>query len=599
MQQSDLIGLIENLPDKPGVYQFFNAQGEIIYVGKAKGLKKRVSSYFSRTKYENAKLRVLVSKVVDIKHIIVNTESDALLLENNLIKKLKPRYNILLKDDKTYPWICIKNEPFPRIFTTRNVVQDGSRYFGPYTSGYIVKTVIELIRAIYPIRTCNLVLSNQNIKQGKFKPCLEYQLGNCLAPCIGNQQLDDYNNNINAIVDILKGNIQSVKKLLVIKMNEYAKEFKFEDAHIYKEKLAALERFQAKSTIVSQSYSDLDVFSISNEKSFACVNYLKIIKGAVIQSHNLELKKNLEETDEELLAFAIAEIRQRVGSKSREIIVPIEPEFQLQNCYYTVPVRGDKLKLLQLSHRNAKAHVMERIRNQEKKEPQVRIDRILSTLQKDFRTKEFPKHIECFDNSNLQGTNAVAACVVFRNGKPSKREYRHFNIKTVEGPDDYASMKEVVYRRYKRMLESGESLPQLVVIDGGKGQLSSALSAIKELNIEHKVQLIGIAKRLEEIYFPGDSLPLYLDKNSESLKVIQNARNEAHRFGISHHRQKRTNSFIKSELTEIPGIGPKSMQVLLKEFKSVKSIKLAKLDELIKVIGTSKGEIVFKFFNPK
>jgi excinuclease ABC subunit C len=597
MISSQIVNVLESLPGKPGVYQFVNAQGDIIYVGKAKDLKKRVSSYFSRTKYDNAKLRVLVSKVVDIKHIIVNSESDALLLENNLIKKLKPRYNILLKDDKTYPWICIKNEPFPRIFTTRNVVHDGSRYFGPYTSGYIVKTVMELIRAIYPIRTCNLSLTKFNIQQGKFKACLEYQLGNCLAPCVGNQELEEYNENINAIVDILKGNLQTVKKILADNMKKCANEFKFEEAHIYKEKLAALERFQAKSTIVSQSYSNLDVFSIANEKSFACVNYLKIIKGAVIQSHNLELKKNLDEPEEELLAFAIAEIRQRVGSVSREIIVPMEPEFKLVNCSYTVPVRGDKLKLLQLSHRNAKAHVMERIRNLEKKEPQVKIDRILQTLQKDFRTKELPKHIECFDNSNLQGTNAVAACVVFRNGKPSKKEYRHFNIKTVEGPDDFASMQEVVFRRYKRMLENNETLPQLVVIDGGKGQLSSALSAFKELSIEQEIQLIGIAKRLEEIYFPGDPNPLYLDKNSESLRVIQHARNEAHRFGISHHRLKRSNNLLKSELTEISGIGPKTMQALLKEFKNVVSIKEAKLDELIKVIGVSKGEIVYKHFN--
>lgn len=591
-----LSNIVSAFPGKPGVYQFINSQGDVIYVGKAKDLKNRVSSYFNRKSYESAKLRVLVSKVSDIKIIIVDSESDALLLENNLIKKLKPRYNILLKDDKTYPWICIKNEPFPRVFSTRNYIQDGSKYFGPYTSGVLMKTILDLVKSLYPLRNCNLSLTPKNISEGKFKPCLEYQLGNCLAPCVGNQTRADYEENIKSIVDILNGNIQSVRKLLAARMKESSSTYNFEEAQRYKEKILALDRFQAKSAIVSQSYKDIDVFSIVNEKNFACVNYIKVIKGSVIQSHNLELRKSLDESDTDLLGVAIAELRQRAGSKSKEIIVPFKPEFLFDGCKYSIATKGDKKKLLQLSERNAKAYVNEKLLSIEKKDPAKRTHRILSALQRDFKIKELPKHIECFDNSNLQGTNPVSACVVFRNGLPSKKEYRHFNIKTVEGPDDYSSMNEVIMRRYSRLIENNESLPQLIVVDGGKGQLNAAYTALKKLNIEDKVQIIGIAKRLEEIFFYGDLVPIYLDKNSESLKVIQHARNEAHRFGITHHRNKRSKSAVTSELMQIKGIGERTMQLLLKSFKSVDLLKKASQEEIEKIVGPHKARMVFDHF---
>lgn len=599
MEQNPLSLIINFLPNKPGVYQFYNSLGEVIYVGKAKDLKKRVSSYFNRNRYESAKLRVLVSKVIDIKHIIVDTESDALLLENNLIKKLKPRYNILLKDDKTYPWICIKNEPFPRIFSTRRVEHDGSRYFGPYTSGVLLKTILELIKTLYPIRTCNFLLTKQNIESGKFKPCLDFQIGNCKAPCIGNQDLEEYRENVDAIVEILNGNIQAVKRILVEKMTAHSKSFEFEEAHRYKLRLEALERFQAKSTIVNQKLNDIDVFSIVDEKQFACINYIKVIQGSVIQSHNLELKKNLEESKSDLLAFAVAELRQRLRSNAKEVLVPFLPEFQLEGIKYTVPNRGDKQKLLDLSTRNAKAFVLEKLTKAEKQDPTTRLNRILTTLQRDFKISQLPRHIECFDNSNLQGTNPVSACVVFRNTKPSKREYRLFNIRTVQGPDDYASMEEALERRYRRLLDAGESLPDLIVIDGGKGQLSSAYEALKSLGIENNVKVIGIAKRLEEIYFPGDPVPVYLDKNSESLKVIQHARNEAHRFGIAHHRRRRSKVSIESQLTEIQGIGTKITETLFKHFKNIDVIRNATIDELKHVVGESKANLLFNYFAKK
>ncbi len=589
--------IIQYLPNKPGVYQFLNDRNEIIYVGKAKDLKKRVSSYFNKNRYESAKFRVLVSKIVDINHIIVDTESDALLLENNLIKKIKPRYNVLLKDDKTYPWICIKNEPFPRVFSTRRMVHDGSRYFGPYTSGVLLKTILDLIKSLYPLRTCNLALTQQNIKSGKFKPCLEYQIGNCLAPCIGNQSEDNYRESITSIADILNGNIQSVKRLLTEKMNEKAKHFLFEQAQLYKDKLNALERFQTKSTIVNPKLHDLDVFSIVEEKNFSCVNFIKVIQGSVIQSHNLELKKNLDETPSDLLAIAITELRQRVNSKASEIIVPFIPEYTLDGCKYTVPNRGDKLKILELSTRNAKAYVYEKKAKLEKRDGESRKLRILKSLQQDFKTKGLPHHIECFDNSNLQGTNPVSACVVFKDAKPAKREYRLFNIKTVVGPDDFASMAEVVRRRYSRLIENQQPLPQLVVIDGGKGQLSASYAVIKELNIHELVTIIGIAKRLEEIYFPGDPFPLYLDKNSESLKVIQHARNEAHRFSIGHHRNRRSNTANVSQLTNIMGVGVKSVELLFKKFKNIDSIEKATINQLSDIVGLARARLVHEYFN--
>lgn len=591
--------IIKFLPNQPGVYQFLNSQGEIIYVGKAKDLKKRVSSYFNRKSYESAKLRVLVSKVFNIKHIIVDTESDALLLENNLIKKLRPRYNILLKDDKTYPWICIKNEPFPRVFSTRRVVNDGSRYFGPYTSVMLMKTILELIKSLYPLRTCNLLLSSDNIASQKFKPCLEYQIGNCLAPCVGYQSATDYNQNIESIVQILTGNIHSVKSLLKNTMNSYAKSFQFEQAQAYKQKIDALERYQAKSTIVNPRLNNIDVFSIVEQSSFACVNFIKVVNGSVVQSHNLELKKKLSETASDLLSFAIAEIRQRLTSTSTEIVVPFKPEFTIANCKYVVPTRGDKHKLLELSYRNAKAYVFEKIAKQDSLKKIGHTQRILELLKRDFKTKELPVHIECFDNSNLQGTNPVSACVVFKNAKPSKRDYRIFNIKTVDGPDDYATMTEVLRRRYSRLLSSNQPLPQLIIIDGGKGQLSVAFSVLRELEIYKSISIIGIAERLEEIFFPGDPIPLYLDKNSESLKVVQYARNEAHRFGINHHRNLRSKDALKSQLTDIDGIGEKSRELLFKQYKDKQTISGLSLDELIQVLGSKRGKLVFDYFNIK
>lgn len=594
-----LTHLVETLPHQPGVYQFLNHQGELIYIGKAKDLKKRVSSYFTKSHQQNAKLRVLVSKIYDIKHIVVNTESDALLLENNLIKKHQPRYNVMLKDDKTYPWICIKNEPFPRLIVTRRVENDGSMYFGPYTSGVVLKAMLDLIKSLYPLRTCSLNLTPKNIAEGKFKSCLEFQLGNCLAPCIANQTQEDYDRNIRHIVDLLKGNIQNIKRGMRKQMSELSKQYRFEEAQGLKVKLEMLERYQAKSSIVSQSLVNLDVFSLANEEGFVSVNYLRVNRGAVTQSYNVELKQSLDETDEELLSTAIAEVRQRVGSNAKEIIVPIMPDFTIEGVRYTVPVRGDKYSLLTLSHRNAKAFIHSKRLRKEKQDPNINLNRKLETLKADFRTKELPRYIECFDNSNIQGTNPVSACVVFKNAQPAKREYRLFNIKTVQGIDDYASIQEVVRRRYSRVVEQQESLPQLIVIDGGKGQLNAAYSVLKELGIQEKVQIIGVAERLEEIFFYGDPVPLYLDKRSESLKIIQQARNEAHRFGIAHHRNRRSKAFLQSELTGIKGIGPTTAQDLLKTFKSLDAISLASLQELQKVIGKAKAEIVFNHFKAK
>lgn len=590
--------LTEFLPSKPGVYQFFNSQGQVIYVGKAKNLKKRVSSYFNKKHYESAKLRVLVSKIVDIKHIIVDTESDALLLENNLIKKFKPRYNVLLKDDKTYPWICIKNEPFPRVFATRLYVNDGSKYFGPYTSGTLLKIVLDLIRSLYPLRTCNLLLTDENIKSGRFSSCLEYQIGNCKAPCIGKQSIEEYNENIESIIEILNGNIQYVKRILNNRMKSFAAKFEFEKAQHYKEKIDALQRFQSKSAIVNPKLNDIDVFSIAEEKSFACVNYIKVIKGSVIQSQSFELKKRLDEPTSDLLALAITECYQRTKTSAKEIVVPLLPEFLMHNFKYIVPNRGDKLKLLELSTRNAKAYLYEKLSKLEKQEPAFRLHRLLSAIQRDFKTQQLPTHIECFDNSNLQGTNAVSACVVFKNAKPSKKDYRLFNIKTVQGPDDYATMAEVIERRYRRIIESKESLPQLIVIDGGKGQLNTAFQVLRELGIDKQVQIIGIAKRLEEIFFPGDSVPLYLDKNSESLKVIQFARNEAHRFSIVHHRNRRSSNATHSQLNDIQGIGNKTATTLFKHYKSIEAMKNSSLDELQEIIGSHRAKIIFNTFNP-
>lgn len=594
---NDFLNTIKNFPGKPGVYQFLNAQAEVIYVGKAKNLKNRVSSYFNKKTYDSAKLRILVSKIADIKYTLVGSESDALLLENNLIKRLQPRYNVLLKDDKTYPWICIKNEPFPRVFSTRRVMNDGSQYFGPFTSGAYMKAMLDLIRQLFPLRNCNLPLTSENIQQGKFKPCLEHQLGNCMAPCVLKQTEEDYKENINLIISILNGNSIQAIKVLKDKMNEYAFSYMFEKAQTIKNKIDLLGKYQSKSTIVNQSLNNLDVFSIIDAGPFACVNFLKVVNGSIIQSHNLELKKGLDEGSEELLGIAISDIRSRLGSKSKELIVPVLPDFKLSECKYTIPQKGDRFKLLALSLRNCKEFLLERQLAYDSQKSASPVQRILTTMKADFRLQSLPVHIECFDNSNLQGTNPVAACVVFRNAKPAKRDYRHFNIKTVEGPDDYASMYEVVFRRYSRIIEEQGSIPQLVVVDGGKGQLGAAYKALVDLNLEKNIAIIGIAKRLEEIFFPNDSVPLYLDKNSESLKVIQAARNEAHRFGISFHRKKRSNNSITTELSNIKGVGTKTIENLFKNLGSIESIKSAKIEELTPVVGKKTAETIYNYFN--
>lgn len=583
------------LPENPGVYQFYDVEGKILYIGKAKNLKKRVSSYFT-LKHEVAKTRILVKKIVSIQHIVVPTESDALLLENNLIKKYQPRYNILLKDDKSFPWICIKKERFPRVFITRRLVKDGSEYFGPYTNKKMVKVLLELLKGLYPLRTCNYDLSYEKVSQEKYKSCLEYHLGNCKAPCESLQSVEDYNRDIEGIRHILKGNLSVAMKYFKEEMLLFASVQAFEKAQIIKEKLEILLGYQAKSTIVNPKINNVDVFTIISDHTHAYVNFLEISHGAIIRSHTLEIKKKLQESNAALLELAIVEIRNRFTSISREALLPfyvLTPD----DLKATVPVLGDKLKLIELSQRNARFYRQDKISQMRMVDPERHSKRILAQIKEDLRLSELPTHIECFDNSNTQGTNPVAACVVFINAKPNKKMYRHFHIKTVTGPDDFASMGEVVYRRYKRLLDEKASMPQLIVIDGGKGQLSAALQSLDELGLRGKIAIIGIAKRLEEIYFPEDPIPLYLDKKSESLKIIQQLRNEAHRFGITFHRNLRSKGAIVSELDEIKGVGDKTATELLKQFKSVSSIKEASLDSLIKIIGPAKAKIVYEHFH--
>ncbi len=568
----------------------------IIYIGKAKNLKKRVSSYFSKS-HDHRKTSMLVRNIADIKHMVVQSEQDALLLENNLIKKYQPRYNIQLKDDKSFPWICVKNESFPRVIKTRELEKDGSKYYGPYTSIYTVRTLLDLFKSEYKLRTCNYNLTEENIKSGKYKVCLEYHIGNCLGPCEGLITENTYNEGITDINNILKGNISGVIKHLKEKMNELAQSLNFEEAAKIKEKYDSLSRYQSRSTIVSPNITDVDVFSIEEDDKFAFINYLKVVKGAIIQTFTLEIKKVLDETSEDLLLSGIVEIRQKIFSNCKEILVPIKLDFNLENVVFKIPQRGEKKNLLELSQRNAKYFKLEKEKHVVLKNPNFRVEQLLGTIKTDLQLAEFPVHIECFDNSNLQGTNPVAACVVFKNAKPSIKEYRHYNIKTVEGPNDFASMEEVVYRRYKRLIDEEKSLPQLIVIDGGKGQLSSAVTALDKLELRGKISIIGIAKKLEEIYFPGDSVPIYINKNSQTLKIIQQLRDEAHRFGITFHRNKRSKEFITSELTSIEGIGEKTMQKLLKEFKSVKSIKEQNLDILEKSVGKSKAKTIFDYFH--
>ncbi|WP_242131179.1 excinuclease ABC subunit UvrC [Aestuariivivens marinum] len=586
---------LKTLPNQPGVYQYFDKEGAIIYVGKAKNLKKRVSSYFTKT-HDNGKTSVLVKKIAYIKHIVVETETDALLLENNLIKKHKPRYNVMLKDDKSYPWICIKNERFPRVFSTRRIFKGGGEYFGPYTSVKTVQTLLDLIKGLYSLRTCNYQLSEEKIKAGKFKVCLEYHLGNCKGACEGLETELEYNKNIKAIKQILKGNFKDSLQQFKNQMQDYAETMLFEEAQKIKEKIEVLENYQAKSTIVNPKINNVDVFSIVSDESYGYINFLQLSYGSIIRSHTLELKKRLDETDEALLELAITEIRQRFHSKSKEVYVPFKVDLG-EAIKITVPKLGDKKHILDLSLRNAKYFRMERFKQMKIVDPDRHANRIMVQMKADLRLREEPRHIECFDNSNIQGTNPVAACVVFKNGKPSKKDYRHFNIKTVEGPDDFASMEEVVYRRYKRLLDEEQPLPQLIIIDGGKGQLSSALKSLDALNLRGKIAIVGIAKRLEELFYPNDPIPLYLDKKSETLKIIQQLRNEAHRFGIEHHRNKRSKNALNTELETINGIGKKTVVELLKHFKSAKRVANAKLDELEDVIGKFKAEKVYNYYH--
>jgi excinuclease ABC subunit C len=585
--------ILPTIPDKPGIYQFIDPYGNIIYIGKAKNLKKRVSSYF--TKNQSGKTTVMLNKAADIRHMVVDNESDALLLENNLIKKHQPRYNILLKDDKTYPWICIKDEPFPRVFSTRNTIRDGSLYFGPYTSGLMVKTLVDLVRQIYKPRTCTLNLNQENIAAGKFKPCLEYHIGNCLAPCVGLQTEQEYNENMQQLKNILKGNISTVFDHLKQIMMEYSTNLQFEKAQQIKDKIDLLSRYRSRSTIVSTTINDVDIYAMSQDIDNTYVNFLKVVNGAVIQAFTLDIKSRIDEEKESLLGFAITEIRQRLSSDSPEIIIPFKPDILLEKIKYTIPVRGDKKKLLELALRNASYYKLEQRKKHEIAKPKDRTGKNLERLKADLHMAEMPFHIECFDNSNIMGSNPVAACVVFRNARPSKKDYRHFNIKTVTGPDDYSSMEEIIYRRYKRMTEENQKLPQLVIIDGGKGQLSSAVKSLEKLGLKEKIAIIGIAKKLEEIYFPGDSVPLYLDKNSISLKIIQQLRNEAHRFGITFHREKRSSDMIRSELDEIKGIGIKTKEILLRKIGSMEKIKKSSFTELEKLIGTGKAEIIIRY----
>jgi excinuclease ABC subunit C len=599
METRNLDTILKTLPDKPGVYQYFDKEGKILYVGKAKSLKKRVSSYFNKQVFENGKTAVLVRKIEDIRFTVVDNPLEALLLENSLIKKLQPRYNVMLKDDKTYPWIVIKNEPFPRIFPTRRFIKDGSEYFGPYASVVMMKTLLDLIKQLYPRRTCPLNLTKQNIDAGKFRVCLEYHIGNCKGPCVGKQTELEYADMVKQVKEIIKGNLTEVLTMLKADMKEKAANLEFEQAQKVKEKIDILENFQGKSTIVNPSISNVDVFSIASDEGYAFVNFMKVTNGAIVQTHTLEMKKKLDETNEELLLLAIADIRDKFKSQSKEVIVPYLPEIEFPDIVFSVPQRGDKRKLLELSERNAEQYKKDRQAQIALVDPERHTNRILERMMQDLRMKEKPVHIECFDNSNIQGTNPVSAMTVFKNAKPSKKDYRHFNIRTVVGPNDFASMEEVIYRRYKRALDENQALPQLIVIDGGKGQLSSAIQSLSQLGLIGKVTVIGIAKKLEEIYFPNDSLPLYLDKRSETLKIIQQIRDEAHRFGITHHRSKRNKATLQTELTQIQGISDKTAEKLLVEFRSVKGVSEASLQALELLVGPSKARAIQAYFKAK
>jgi len=592
----DLKQTILSLPETPGVYRYFDKDNKLIYVGKAKSLKKRVSSYFTKNHHENRKTAVMVSKIVRIEFTLVDSEFDALLLENSLIKKHQPRFNINLRDDKTYPFICIKNERFPRIFPTRNPVKDGSDYFGPYASVRIMHTMLDLIKSLYPTRNCTYILSEANVAALKYKTCLEFQIGNCKGPCENLQSEADYNEGIKQIKNILRGNIDEVLDFLQKEMQDASTQLHFERAAALKQKFSLLQNYQSKSTIVSKSIHNVDVFSIAYDDFYAFVNYFKVANGMIIQTHTVEIKKKLDETPAELLAYAIVEIRETFHSNSTEIIVPFEPDIEDERLHFSIPKAGEKKKLLDLSYKNAFYAKKEKLDQYDKLNPEVKTERLLTVMKNDLRLQELPYHIECFDNSNFQGKYPVSAMTVFKNGKPSKKDYRHFNVRTVEGPDDFATMREVIHRRYKRAVEEKQALPQLIIIDGGKGQLSSAVESLKELGVYGKVTVVGIAKRLEELYFPDDELPLYLDKKSETLRVIQQIRDEAHRFGITHHRKRRDKGTLQSELDAIQGIGPSTIELLLKELKSVKKIKEAPLELLEQIVGKAKATLIKDYF---
>lgn len=590
----NLLPVLKSIPHNPGVYLYLDNTGKIIYVGKAKDLQKRVSSYFG--KVHSGKLRVLVRRIADIRFVVTGSETDALLLENNLIKQHQPRYNVMLKDDKSFPWICITNEAFARIFPTRNLIRNGSEYFGPYASVRMMNTLLELIRQLYPVRSCRLPLTIRSIAEEKFKTCLEYHLGNCKGPCVGLQKQEDYLEMIEAIREIIKGNMVMVVKQLRDSMMKFASEMEFEKAQRVKEKIELLEKYRSKSTIVNPRISNVDVCSIIDGEEMAWINYLRVVQGAVIQSHSVEIKKKLEETPQDLLMLALLDIRQRFGSESPEVVLPFDPGFALEGVSYLIPKRGDKKQLLELSERNARHFRLEMEKQRMLADPERHQRRVLQQLKDDLRLPQIPEVIECFDNSNFQGDYPVAAMVQFVKAKPNKQEYRHFNIKTVEGPDDFASMQEIVFRRYSRLNLENKTLPQLIVVDGGKGQLSAAVAALDQLRLRGKISIIGIAKRLEEIYFPDDPLPVYIDKRSESLRLIQQMRDEAHRFGITHHRKRFEKGLIKTVLTEIDGIGFQTAQKLLWKFKSVKNISKQSVESLSEVIGKAKAEIVAGYF---
>jgi len=593
---ANIATLLRSLPEKPGVYRYFDADENILYVGKAKNLKKRVSSYFTKA-HDNSRLRLLVKKIADIKTLVVETEYDALLLENNLIKQLQPRYNVSLKDDKTYPWICLKKEPYPRLFYTRKKIKDGSEYFGPYASVTSVKTLLGFIKENFPLRTCSLDLSEKNIAAKKFRACLDYHIGTCKAPCIALQTSEAYDENIRQIRHIIKGNVSSVIRELKQRMNAHAEKMEFEQAQGTKEKIEALEKYQAKSMVVSNTLEELDVAGMVKENDTYYITYFRVVNGAIIASQSVEVKKKLDESDSEILEYAIYDMRTELQSTAKEIVVSFYPESEFPDARFFVPKAGDKKMLLDLSIRNAEQHRIDKNRQLALTNPEEHTQRILQQMKKDLRMKEEPVRIDCFDNSNIQGHHAVSAMTVFINAKPAKKEYRHYNVKTVEGPDDFATMEEVILRRYSRVLEEKAGMPQLIVIDGGKGQLSAACNSLQKLGLLGKVTIIGIAKRLEEIYYPGDPIPLYLDKRSETLRIIQQIRDEAHRFGITHHRKKRSKNTIVTELNQIKGISDATAQKLLSEFRSVKKIKETSLEELEKIAGKAKAKLVYDYFN--